>query len=48
MTQITTMAAIMTRMAAAAGTTKFKFINIASSGFSFSDVSLAGAIVPVK
>ena len=45
---MTTMAAIMTRMAAAAGTTRFKFINMASSGFSFSPDSLAGAIVAEK
>jgi hypothetical protein len=47
-TQMTTMAAIMTRMAAAAGTTRFKFINMASNGFSLSDDSLAGAIVAEK
>lgn len=45
---MTTMAAIMTRMAAAAGTTKLRFINMASKGLSFSDVSLAGAMVPVR
>lgn len=44
---MTTMAAMITRMAAAAGTTKFRFINIANKGLSFSEVSLAGAMVPL-
>ena len=45
---MTTIAAIITRMAAAAGTTRFKFISIANNGFSLSDDSLAGAIVAEK
>lgn len=44
---MTTIAAMMTRIAAAAGTIRLRFSNIANNGLSFSDVSRAGAMVPM-